>query len=79
MRSPTCLLENRAYSPENFLNGGAKDFCNTIGIQRTSLAIHQVEDLSVGVNAMAKRTSKKPAKIAKNAAVKRRAAKPTRM
>jgi hypothetical protein len=30
MRSPTCLLENRAYSPENFLNGGAKDFCNTI-------------------------------------------------
>ena len=31
MRSPTCLLENRAYSPENFLNGGAKDFCNTIG------------------------------------------------
>jgi hypothetical protein len=39
-------------------------------------AVHQIEDLSVGMNAMAKRTSEKSAKVAKKAAAKRVAAKP---
>jgi hypothetical protein len=40
------------------------------------MAVCQVEDLLVGLNAMAKKTSKKPAKVTKKAAVKRVAAKP---
>src|SRR4029450_9709458 len=45
------------------------------GEQRTSTAIYQIEDLSVWVNAMANKTSKKPANVAKKAAAKRVAVK----
>ena len=38
------------------------------GEQRTSTAVHQIEDLSVGMSAMVKMTSKRSAKVAKKAA-----------
>jgi hypothetical protein len=41
------------------------------GERRQSTAVHQIEDLSVGVNPMADTASKKPAKVAKKAAAKR--------
>jgi len=37
MRSPTSLHETRVYSPENFWSPLQKDFCNTIGTNRTFL------------------------------------------
>jgi hypothetical protein len=35
MRSPTCLLESRIYSPKNLRSTVQKDFCNTICHNRT--------------------------------------------
>jgi hypothetical protein len=45
--------------------------------ERRSTAVRKVEDLPVGVNSVPKRTSKKLAKVAKEVAAKRVAAKPT--